>query len=543
MKKFQSEVLDKVEQEIGVKLTEYAELLQGQFALAVTRNGWNGTADPLPGLVLILDARDKGDQLKGKLAELRKKLTDAGKTLKSEKIRDTEFTSLPVDFDDADAPKLTLTFGQVGSVLVAGSSLKDLDRVVGGLTGAGLPTLSEESAFDGDYQAFFREGQIFGWIHFSPLAEVIAKVATAAAGGAGDNAGGPKPDKVLTSLGLKGLKTLAFGVRDTADGAFVDLNLNSPATERKGLLKLLATEAKDSGIPAFVPADACAFWRWRLSGQKFYGTLEDLVNEISPGMLGFFTAQIDAAMKEKDPNFDFKRSFIMNLGDDLIGYQKPPKSTAVADLLSQPSLSLIGSPNAEQLLGALRSAVSLLPGPLASMEIKDREFLGRRIYSLQIPDMTGSGSATQLHLAASGGYLALGGDAATLEEYLRSTETKPKPLSGLPGLREAAERVGGMSTGLFGVQNDAEAVRVFWEALRGNKNLFLDLVGAQNPALKESMAENDEVAKTITEWADFSLLPPFGQVAKYFHLTVYAGKASSAGYLLKAYTPMAPGLK
>jgi hypothetical protein len=543
MNKLQTEVLDKLEKEVGVKAAEYAELVQGQFALALTRNGWNGTADPLPGLVVLLDARDKGDSLKSKLAELRKKLTDAGKTLKSEKIRDVEFSTLPLDFDDPDAPKVNLTFGQVGSVLVAGTSLKDLDRVVGGLTGAGLPTLAEEAAFDGDFQAFFREAQAFGWIHFTPLAEVITKVATAAAGAAGENPMAPKPDKVIAALGFKGLKTLAFGVRDTAEGAFVDMNLNVPAVERRGLLKLLVTEAKDSGIPAFVPADACAFWRWRLSGQKLYGTIEDLVNDISPGMLGFFTAQIDSALKEKDPNFDFKRSFIMNLGDDLISYQKPPKSTAAADLLSQPSLSLIGSPNAEQLLGALRSAVSLLPGPLASMEIKDREFLGRRVYSIEIPNMTGSGSATQLHLAASGGYLGMAGDAATLEEYLRSAESKPKPLADLPGLKAAAEKVGGTSTGLFGFQNDAEAVRMFWDALRTNKDLFLDLVGAQNPALKESLGENDEMRKTITEWLDFALLPPFEQVAKYFHVTVYAGRVSSAGYLLKAYTPMPPTLK
>lgn len=543
MNKLQTEVLDKLEKDTGIQLAAYAELLQGQLSLAVTRNGWRGTEDPLPGLVIILDARDKGDQLKTRLADLRKKITDAGQTLKTEKIRDVEFITLPLHMQDAEAPKLNLTFGQVGSVLVAGTVTRDLERVVAGLTGGGLPNLSEEATFSEDHQAYFREAQIFGWIYFSPLAEVINQVASAAAASAGNNPQAPKPDKVLEALGLKGLKTLAFGVRENADGSFVDMNIRSPWTERKGLLKLLATEPKDAAIPAFVPADAVAFWRWRLDGQKFWASLEAMINEITPGMLGFFTAQIDAALKEKDPNLDFRRSFLMNLGDDLIGYQKAPRSTAPADLLAQPSLTLIGSPNAPQLLGALRSAISLLPGPLGAMQIKEREFLGTRVYALTVPDLTGTGQENQFHFAASGGYLAFAGDAATLEEYLRRAESKPKPLAELPGLREAADRAGGTGSGLFGFQNDAEGLRMFWEAFRSNKNLFMELVTTQNPALKGAVGGNEDFQKVIAEWVDFSLLPPFEQVAKYFHITVYAGKSSNAGYTLKIFSPQPPRLR
>jgi hypothetical protein len=539
--KFQAEVLDKLEREAGIKLADYAELLQGQLTLAVTRNGWQGSSNPLPALVILLDARDKGDQLKTRLSELRKKITDAGATLKTETVRDVEFTTLPLDAEDAKAPRLT--FGQVGSVLVAGTATRPLDRVVAGLQGGGLPVLAEESTYAEDHQRFFREAVIYGWIHARPLVEVVTQVATAASGAAGNNPLTPQPGKLIEALGFKGLKTLAFGVRDNAEGYFVDLNINAPRLERKGLLQLPATEPKDASIPGFVPADTVAFWRWRLDGQRFWATLEAMFEEISPGMLGFFTGQLDAALKEKDPNLNFRRSFLMNLGDDLISYQKAPRSTAPADLLAQPSLTLIGSPNPGQLLGALRSAVSLLPGPLATMEIKDREFLGQRIYSLVIPDMTGGGKPTDLHFVASGGYLAISADTAILEEYLRRAESRPKPLAEFPGLREAAEKVGGTGTGLFGFQNDAETMRVVWEALRSNKNLFMDLVTAQNPFLKEAMSEQDDFQKTLAEWLDFSLLPPFERVARYFHFTVFAGQASNAGYLLKFFSPTPPGLR
>ncbi len=546
MAKFQSEVLDKIEKETGIKLAEYADLLQGQLSLALTRNGWSGTADPLPGFVLILDARDKGDQLKTKLAEVRKKITDAGKTLKTDKIRDTEFTTLALedlakDAGDAGAPKLNFSFGQVGSVLVAGTATRDLERVVAGLSGAGMPNLSEEAVFDADFQATFRDAGLFGWIHFSPLAEVITKVASAETG---PNSAGPKPDAILAAVGMKGLKTLAFGVRSSPEGNTVTANLSAPRQERKGLLKLLATESKDSGIPDFVPVEAAGFWRWRLDGQKFWSAIEATVNEIQPGTLDFLISQFESAVKEKDASFDFKRGLIMNLGDDLVGYQKPAKSSAPADLMSQPSLFLLGSPNAEQMLGTLRSLVGMIPGPDGPLQFKDREFLGRHIYTLTLPDMTGSGKPNQIHLAASGGYAAFAADTGILEEYLRSSETKPKPLAEFPGLKAAAEKVGGMSTGLFGFQNDAEQLRPFWEALRTNKGLFFDLITAQNPAVNGMLGDKrEEFEKQLAEWADFSLLPPFPQVAKYFSFTVYAGRASNTGYNLKALTPVPPQMQ
>lgn len=545
MNKLEAEVFAQLERETGIKLAEYADLLQGQLSLAITRNGWTGTPDPLPGFVLILDSRDQAPALEAKLTELRKKITDAGQTLKTEKVRDTEFTRLTLDLggEPAEDPtaagaKLSVAFGQVGSVLVAGLSPRDLERVVGRLSGASLPHLAEEAAFSADHQAFFRDTQAFGWIHFAPLAEILTKVVTATAGGA-EGESMVKPDKLISALGLKGLKTLAFGIRETADGSYVDLNLNAPAAERRGLLKLLATEAKDAGIPAFVPADAVAFWRWRLDGKRLWATLEELVNEVQPGILDFFVAQLDATLKERDPNLDFKRSFILNLGDDVLGYQKAPKSADPKDLLSQPSLLLLGSAQADPLLAALRSALALLPTP-----VKDREFLGRRIYSITLPDLTGSGMPSELHLAASGGYVAIAGEAGSIEEYLRSSDTKPKPLADLPGLRDAAQKLGGTGTGLFGFQNDAEQLRPYWEAVRQDPGVFFGLAAAQNPMVEGALGgEQEELEQQIAEWADFSLLPEFTQVAKYFHLTVYTGRMSSAGYTLKTFTPLPPQLR
>src|SRR5437867_9716698 len=118
LKPFKDKLLNKVteefikplERELGVKLKDYNDLAQGQLTLAVLQNGWQGKDAPLPAWLLLVDARDKSTQLKTNLADLRKKWMDAGKKLKSEKIRDVEFVTLTISGDEmAKALEKSLT--------------------------------------------------------------------------------------------------------------------------------------------------------------------------------------------------------------------------------------------------------------------------------------------------------------------------------------------------------------------------------------------------------------------------------------------------
>jgi hypothetical protein len=83
----------------GSKLDDYGALLQGQLTFAVTQEEWNGQGDSAPALLLLLDAKDKSDPEEN-LAELRKKWVDAGKPIKTEKIRDVEFSIVPLSTND-----------------------------------------------------------------------------------------------------------------------------------------------------------------------------------------------------------------------------------------------------------------------------------------------------------------------------------------------------------------------------------------------------------------------------------------------------------
>ena len=98
--KWDAEFVAPLERDLGVKLADFAGLPQGQFALALTQNGWNGSNDVNPGVLLLLDARNKSDLLKTNLAALRKKWTAAGKPLQTETLHGIPFSVVTLSSND-----------------------------------------------------------------------------------------------------------------------------------------------------------------------------------------------------------------------------------------------------------------------------------------------------------------------------------------------------------------------------------------------------------------------------------------------------------
>ncbi len=338
--------------------------------------------------------------------------------------------------------------------------------------------------------------------------------------------------KILGVTGLGTLKSASFAMRDARDGSGLTLHLTAPESARNGLLKILALPAKNAGIPAFVPADAVKFSRTRLDGKMTWAELQKMVASISPGGLASMNSVIDMANtfgQLKDPGFDLRNSLFGNLGDDIITYQKPITGDSMEELASPPTLYLVGVANSDQVIAAIKTIATMSAGPDGMKE--PRDFLGRKIYSIPMRSAAPRGQtpppAKFLHFTASGGYVALSLEAALLEEYLRSADKPPKPLGEMPGLAEAASRVGGMGNGIFGCENQRETMR---QAFKSFKN-----TASGKAAMSAFPSE-------FRDWADFTLLPDFAAVQKYFHLTVYGGKVDAEGLTLKFFNARPPQL-
>jgi hypothetical protein len=567
LKQFTEDAVTPLEKEMGVAFSDYANLVHGQVTFAVTSGGTGGQPGAKPGILLLIDAKDQSDRLRTQWSALRKKWVDSGKQIKSEKIRDVEFTTLlmrhsdlsrtlekgfpapdakPAEEKDAEKKddQFEIIVGQSESLFLLGNSSKDLERILIRQSGGSLPPLAEQASYEANHAALFRDALLFGWVNFKPIYELfLREVNESAKGAAADNPLGPRPDKILSALGLGGLKSVAFKVGGSAEGGSAEIFLGVPESERQGLFKILVPEPKDSAPPPFVPAEATKYSRWRLDGQKAWATLEAMIASVSPEIAGLFQMTLSTIGKDKDPNFDLKKGLIGNLGDDFIAVEKSPRTTTLADLGSPPALFLIGSPNSEKLAQAVNVGASLFSAA-AGVTPQEREFLGRKIYSLTLPTPPGpdaeKGAKLSLSFASSGGYVALSTDNAMLEDFLRSNENAGRPLRETSGLGEAAQRVGGMSTGLFGFENQNETMRAALETLKSNVGALEKLLSI--PTIKGKLSAGGEI-KELKDWFDFSLLPAFDQISKYFHIVVYSGSVGAEGLSWKMFAPTPPQLK
>ncbi len=544
---FKQEVLGDLEKQLGIKTDDYLGLLQGQISIGVVENGWVVTdTGSEPALIVVLDTKDKAAELKTRLAEIRQKLADAKKPLKVEKIRDFEFSTVTIerkadktdgkadkdDDDDTKKPDSAAkpdrtehwTFGQVDSVLLLSDSTQVLEKLVARLSGGAVPPLAELAEFQASSQStHFKDSIGFAWVNAAALVKQLKKVAAKSSGAAAPL--GVEPARMFTASGLDGLKTLAFAASFTPDGERSELMLTVPEGQRLGLFKMLEFSARDSAPPSFVPADAVAFRRWRLDGKKTWENLEAMVQQISPQAAGMLQLYLGTLGKDKDPNFDFNKSFVANLGDDLITFQKSPREKTLAALQDAPSLTLVGSPDATQLANGLKAASSLLP--TAGDGSKERDFNGHRIFGVKMPGKEGGDDGKLLEFSSGNGYLAISTDPGILEQFLRSGDAEGKSLKDNASMAAAAEKVGGMGTGLFGFQDAKEGTRIWWEVLRQGDGLD-QLMGVSTGANSD---------KKLGDWVDFKLLPPFEEVGKYLGLSVFSGKWESAGFNLLGFWP------
>jgi hypothetical protein len=558
MGKWNETLVAPLEKDLGLSVSDFTDLAQGQFTFALTQNGWNGSSDQMPGLVLLLDAKDKSGQLKTNLAVLQKKWTDSGKPIRSETIRGVKFSIVPLSSNDMPSsvsrllPKkepvselgkepqpeksIEMVVGQVDSLLIVGNSLKAVEPVVAHLTGGSAPALADNAVFAADKLAQFRGSPLYyGWFNAKTFFNVLASIPQPE-----PNPEAPSPmpafswNKALAASGAMGLKSASFACRNSHDGSEADFYFAVPETERTGLFKMLAAANKDSAAPLFVPADAVKFWRWRTDGQKDWAALETMLGDFSPAILSSLNAAIsmaNASAQQKDPSFDFRKNLIGNLGDDFLGYQKAAAGTSIADLNNAPSIFLFAAANPDQALQAVRSVASMLYGRQEAAD--PRDFLGKKIYSIALPAarMPGAAAAPRyLYLTSSGGYVAVSGDSSIMENYLRSTGAPTKPLRETAGLADAAQHIGGTSGGLFGYENQKEIMRSAFTLLKNQSDSATGL---------GSMAA---LPKSFRDWMDFSLLPDYDAVSKYFYFSVFNGSTTTDGIGFKAFAPRPPGL-
>ncbi len=199
---------------------------------------------------------------------------------------------------------------------------------------------------------------------------------------------------------------------------------------------------------------------------------------------------------------------------------------------SAPSLFLFAALNPDQAVLAIKNVASLTssqenaPAP--------RQFLGRTIYTIALPSRPAA--PRSLYCASSGGYVALTTDVSMIETYLRSADSKARPLRETAGFADAAQHIGGAGNGLFAYQNQRETMRAAFTALK-NSSTDSPSSGGVNAFGALPFASP---GKIFGGWLDFSLLPEYDKVSKYFYFSVTSGNVTADGFSFKIFAPRPP---
>ena len=533
-------VIRGMEEQWNVRLDDYAGLLNGQITLALFLDANPTKPRPDFDVLLALDSGAKSAQLKTRLTDFRKQFSDAGWTLRAMTFPKGTFHQLRWNDESksegAALPLHKVVFGQAGSLFLASTKVSLIERALSNAgKDADSASLSRQPAFRRIHSRRLRQSYAYGWLNFAKLYKIIEGQVRNLDRQLAENPMIPPPSKMLQSLGLNELQSLSLHLRQLEGGSLMEFAMAVPKKDRQGLFEWIDLAEKDCSPPLRVPADVANFSRVRLNLGQLWENLEESVAELSPILGGMMNAMLRET--EQGLGFNIREDIFGNLGDDLIVIGFSPRSSRLEDLISAPTLTLLGSPNPKALAQTLVKATGLIPSE--ENPLSKKEFQGKTIYSFAIPglpfmEIEQPGADVGIHMAVDENYLIFSMDEQTLKNYLRPPSETHRPLRNMPGLKQATVALGPEKLTSFRYDNPAKVIGMFWELARKNPNFLAEIL--------PSTADFD--IRESPFGAEFlSALPPFEQVAKYFHFSVSGGNSDAHFINYRLFMPTPPQLR
>ena len=483
MEKYE-EASEELEDELGASITDLLEIPSGEVCIAIA----SPSANKL-GLIVFVDfagAEDTVDDL----------LEQAEEALEEQDVdRSTR------EFDDTEIFVFEREGGGNGIGRRLAYFIKDSTFVI-----STEITLLESalSRWDGESQRNFSANETYGYImdrcrvdDRTPLMSIFinpvdlaTKVIQSGLAGQGNMAASMALG-FLPALGLDRIK--AFGMAsDMGSDDFDSITRSYIYAEQPpgGIVRAFMLEDKEHTPPSWVPDNASAFYSAKWKIEEAYEAIGGVVDMFAGGP-GTFKQLVDQfAESERGPGIHPKTDLVDQLTGQFTAMSDSGDSEAEAAGRFLMALECKDNGAMEDVLEKLAD----MPGFPAEV----REFREYQIF--EMPNPQGTGGRFGLTVGSQG--LMFATDVTLLEKVLRG-ETGDR-LADSPDYREIAQHFP-PTAAMISYQTSAGQVKVFYEKFR------LGEAGDIIPGADE-----------VNDAFDFSTLPPFEEVAKYF--------TSSGGY-------------
>jgi len=405
-----------------------------------------------------------------------------------------------------------------------------LEFAIAHATGASSPTLYSALNYPSLIKPLGNNRHINLFINIDTIAQMFAK---------DDTTGETKT--IIQNLGLDNASSLSASALLAPKPGYslhakTLVKLKGPKT---AVLKMLDLKSAPINIPAFIPASAYSATVVNIDFSQFYDTLAQIVTKFNPMFAAVLYAPLTPPAPDGSPGINLKTNIIDHLGDQVIYAQNIIKPFS-KEQLPNDSLLAVATVNRfelEKSLDTIHSTFIARSNP----NLK-RELLGYNIYLIDIsaflpflfggqpsamnqqlqnpptPDVSQfkppvlAFTVTDTHL--------IFGLQSTVEQAVRTIKAGTAESILSQKWFNRAKAVLPPAAGITAIQHDQASAELMWWTF---KNIF-----AQQQKLQPANA--DISPKALEKMVDFSLLPEFDLVKKYFGISVSYGNSIPEGF-------------
>jgi hypothetical protein len=521
-------------------IADAAALPQGRAAVALVFDEQTIDANEPP-ILLIAEWDERTEKVKEAIGKMVEKAVEDGARRKTEDYRGVSITTITIESSTA------LSYCFIDDCLI-GSMLPDvLKFVIAHIKGAGSPTLADDDDFTATTRAVGppAEGQIDLYVSIKQAIKAMTAV---------DDTG--KTKTMITNLGLDNVTSLGCSI-DLARGpggssfgkAFLKID-----GDKKGICKMLDMESAALRVPQFVPASAYSVSFINLNFKKAYNELAGILSRVLPQFAMLMYIPLTPPGPQGEPPLQLQNGIIDHLGSQIIIAQSIDKSSSGATGETQrpaaaESLVAVAVNNRN----ALEKTLLLLHNMVApNNPDARRELLGHTIYlvdvsgllpgfispprtPVQAPVAPGTARLPRLAFTVTDTHLIFASEAAVERAIRALSNTEAEPLRSAKWFTEAKSNIPSV-VGLADLQNSAASGEQFWTTLRESKepgegedsSAQLGVGAGSGSALPLLM-----LSQAGPDMFDFSLLPEFDAVRKYFGLSAFYGISRPDGFFFE----------
>jgi len=527
-------------------VTEADALPQGRVAVAIVSNPSTAEtkdAGELP-FLFITQWGQTIAKIKEAVDKVVKKDVEDGAYRKTEDYRGVTITTITGQ-SSADE-----SYCFIDDTLIESTNPDVLKFVIAHIKGAGSPTLADDT----DYTATIKStrpsapGRIVFYVNIKQIIKTII---------AEDTTGVIKT--VIANLGLDNVASFSCsidpGSLPSAGGGFSFAKAFLKIEGRKkGVCKMLDVESATFRAPQFVSASVCSVSFVNLNIQNAFSEFANILTGFSPQFAAMMYMPLLPPSPQGEPPLQLKADIIDHLGSQIITAQSTGK----------PPFNAGARPPAESLIAVAVNDRSALEKSLALLHSKviapnnpnaRRELLGYTLYLVDPPTMlppSRPGDRTpmqapagpsapempKLAFAVTDTHLIFASESV-VEQAIRALSSTGTVSVGSANWFNKAKSAVPSVVGLAGLQDNAASGEFFWPVLRGLKqsgrkgkaeDSGIEMGVGTSPG---SVFLQLMFSQAGFDLFNFSLLPEFDAVRKYFGLSVFYGISRPDGFFFE----------